>query len=75
MASVVPVDPYVREHTDGVGYEIDEYALSTYGVREKIWERYTYVEDMSAAEGRKLESDAPTDVASSALKAFIKSRK
>ena len=67
--------PYVREHTDGVGYEIDEHALSTYGVREKIWERYTYVEEMSATESRKLESDTPTDVGSGALRAFIKSRK
>ena len=44
-------------------------------MKEKIWERYTYVEEMSAAESRKLESDAPTDVGSVALRAFIKSRK
>jgi hypothetical protein len=74
--------PYVREHTDGVGYEIDDHALSTYGVREKIWERYTYVEEMSAAESRKLASqeeankgavDAVSDTLK--LKEYLRGRK
>ena len=72
-ADLAQLHPYVQWNPDASRYEVN--VLEVANGEGKIWERYTYVEEMSAAERRKLESDAPTDVASSALKAFIKSRK
>ena len=72
-ADLAQLHPYVQWNPDESRYEVN--VLEVANGEGKIWERYTYVEEMSAAERRKLESDAPTDVASSALKAFIKSRK
>ena len=65
--------PYVQWNPDASRYVVN--VLEVANGEGKIWERYTYVEEMSAAESRKLESDAPTDVGSGALRAFIKSRK
>ena len=72
-ADLAQLHPYVQWNPDASRYEVN--VLEVANGEGKIWERYTYVEEMSAAERRKLESDAPTDVASRTLKAFIKSRK
>jgi len=72
-ADLAQLHPYVQWNPDASRYEVN--VLEVANGEGKIWERYTYVEEMSAAESRKLESDAPTDVGSDALRAFIKSRK
>ena len=79
-ADLAQLHPYVQWNPDASRYEVN--VLEVANGEGKIWERYTYVEEMSAAESRKLASqeeankgavDAVSDTLK--LKEYLRGRK
>jgi len=79
-ADLAQLHPYVQWNPDESRYEVN--VLEVANGEGKIWERYTYVEEMSAAESRKLASqeeankgavDAVSDTLK--LKEYLRGRK